>query len=231
MTEAEWLACEEEEEMFATLRAWVSSARRKWRLLALACLEQFRPHFPHRNDYSAVLEMIARDSEEEWTFDERLHALEMSTRILRLVVDDASEQRWHYVAEALAEALNDAVQHAWEIHVPFVASRCCAAAYYLATGGSAEARTREGRHQARLIREIFGNPFRPVPLDPLWLTSDVQALARGIYEERAFDRMPILADALQDAGCTNEDVLNHCRDANAAHVRGCWVLDLLLGKG
>jgi hypothetical protein len=67
-------------------------------------------------------------------------------------------------------------------------------------------------------------------LDPAWLTSDVVALARGIYEERAFDRMPILADALQDAGCDNDDVLTHCRDASATHVRGCWVVDLVLGK-
>ena len=80
------------------------------------------------------------------------------------------------------------------------------------------------------LREVFGNPFRPVTFDPAWLTSDVLALARGIYEERAFDRMPILADALQDAGCECDDILNHCRDANATHVRGCWALDLVLGK-
>jgi hypothetical protein len=84
--------------------------------------------------------------------------------------------------------------------------------------------------QTLLLRDIFGNPFRPVTIDPSWLTSDVMALARDIYDERAFDRMPILADALQDAGCTNEDVLNHCRDPKQVHVRGCWVLDLLLGK-
>jgi hypothetical protein len=80
------------------------------------------------------------------------------------------------------------------------------------------------------LHDIFGNPFRPVTLDPSWLTSDVVALARGIYDERAFDRMPILADALQDAGCDSEDVLNHCRDEKGTHVRGCWVVDLLLGK-
>lgn len=81
-----------------------------------------------------------------------------------------------------------------------------------------------------LAREVFGNPFRPVTVDPGWLTSDVCSLARGIYDERAFDRMPILADALQDAGCANNEVLSHCRDANQVHVRGCWVVDLLLGK-
>ncbi len=81
-----------------------------------------------------------------------------------------------------------------------------------------------------LIRDIFGNPFRPVAFDPAWRTSDVLLLARGIYDERAFDRMPILADALQDAGCTNDDILNHCRDTAQVHVRGCWVVDLVLGK-
>jgi hypothetical protein len=85
------------------------------------------------------------------------------------------------------------------------------------------------RKNAHLLHDIFGNPFRPVALDPAWLTSDVLALARGIYDERAFDRMPILADALQDAGCDSADVLGHCRSAGP-HVRGCWVVDLLLGK-
>ncbi|MCE9566332.1 MAG: hypothetical protein K8U57_30275 [Planctomycetes bacterium] len=80
------------------------------------------------------------------------------------------------------------------------------------------------------MRDIIGNPFRPVTTDPTWLTTDVVALATGIYEDRAFDRMPILADALQDAGCDNDDILNHCRNANQVHVRGCWVVDLVLGK-
>jgi hypothetical protein len=80
-----------------------------------------------------------------------------------------------------------------------------------------------------LLRCIFGNPFRPVTVDPEWLTSTVVALARGIYEERAFGRLPILADALQDVGCDNDDVLNHCRGVGP-HARGCWVVDLVLGK-
>jgi hypothetical protein len=82
---------------------------------------------------------------------------------------------------------------------------------------------------ADLLRDIFGNPFRSVALDRAWLTSTVVALARGIYADRAFDRMTILADALQDAGCDNEDVLNHCR-VEGPHVRGCWVIDLLTGR-
>ncbi|MBA4192079.1 MAG: hypothetical protein C0467_29220 [Planctomycetaceae bacterium] len=80
-----------------------------------------------------------------------------------------------------------------------------------------------------LLRELFGNPFRPVTVDPSWLTSTVNALAEGIYAYRAFDRMPILADALQDAACDNDEVLAHCRGPGS-HVRGCFVVDLLLGK-
>ena len=80
-----------------------------------------------------------------------------------------------------------------------------------------------------LLRDIFGNPFRPVTVLPEWRTSTVLALATGIYEEKAFDRMPILADALQDAGCSNEDILDHCRGPGP-HVRGCFLIDLILGK-
>ncbi len=80
-----------------------------------------------------------------------------------------------------------------------------------------------------LLRCIFGNPFRPVAIAPAWLTSTVVALAKGIYDERAFDRMPILADALQDAGCDGDDILAHCRGPGP-HVRGCWAVDLVLGK-
>jgi hypothetical protein len=81
----------------------------------------------------------------------------------------------------------------------------------------------------QLIHDVIGNPFRPAALDPAWRTETVLALATGIYEDRAFDRMPILADALQDAGCDNEDVLGHCRGPGP-HVRGCWVVDLVLRK-
>ncbi len=90
----------------------------------------------------------------------------------------------------------------------------------------------KGTTQYRLvnhIRDLFGNPFRPVAVDPAWLTSTAVAIAHGIYDDRAFDRLPILADALQDAGCENDDILSHCR-SEGPHVRGCWVVDLVLGK-
>ena len=91
--------------------------------------------------------------------------------------------------------------------------------------------------QATGDRIYFDGPISPFPgedpglprINPTWLTPDVVALARGIYAERAFDRLPILADALQDAGCDNADVLGHCRGPGP-HARGCWVVDLVLGK-
>jgi hypothetical protein len=84
--------------------------------------------------------------------------------------------------------------------------------------------------QSGLIRDIFGNPFRPASCSESWRTDSAVALARQMYDSRDFGAMPILADALQDAGCDNEDILAHCRDPKQVHVRGCWVVDLVLGK-
>jgi hypothetical protein len=81
-----------------------------------------------------------------------------------------------------------------------------------------------------VVRDVVGNPFRPVAFDPAWRTDTAMSLAHGMYESREFGAMPILADALQDAGCDSDDILSHCRDANGVHVRGCWVVDLVLGK-
>jgi hypothetical protein len=81
-----------------------------------------------------------------------------------------------------------------------------------------------------LVRCVFGNPCRPVAHDPSGLAITVLALARHMYDSRDFSAMPILADALQDAGCDNPDVLAHCR-GGGPHVRGDEVVDLLFGKG
>ena len=83
---------------------------------------------------------------------------------------------------------------------------------------------------APLLRDILGNPFRPVAFSPDWRTDTAVLLARQMYESREFGAMPILADALQDAGCDNPDILDHCRDTTLTHVRGCWVVDLVLNK-
>lgn len=79
------------------------------------------------------------------------------------------------------------------------------------------------------VREVLGETGTPDRLAPEWLTADVVALAHGIYTDQDFDRLPILADALQDAGCDDESVLWHCRRPGG-HVRGCWVIDLATGR-
>jgi hypothetical protein len=84
----------------------------------------------------------------------------------------------------------------------------------------------------RLVRDVFGNPFRPVRLDASWLQwhdGTVPKLARVIYDRRAFDRLPLLGDALSEAGRADDDILAHCRQPGE-HVRGCFVVDLALGK-
>jgi hypothetical protein len=86
--------------------------------------------------------------------------------------------------------------------------------------------------QCALVRDVFGNPFRRNIVDRAllaWNDGAIPKLAQAIYDDRAFERLPILADALEEAGCTNADILNHCRQPGE-HVRGCWVVDLLLGK-
>jgi hypothetical protein len=95
----------------------------------------------------------------------------------------------------------------------------------------AEASAQECRAQCELIRDVFGNPFRPIHLDRYWLDWNggfIACMARQIYEERRFQELPYLADALMDAGCGNEILLRHLH-VPQGHMRGCWVLDLLLG--
>jgi hypothetical protein len=99
------------------------------------------------------------------------------------------------------------------------------------TQGEVHAATerRERRAQADLLRDIFGNPFRPVTFNPAWRSVAAVKLAQAIYQERAFDRLPILADALEEAGCTDAEILTHCR-GGGEHVRGCWLVDLVLAE-
>jgi len=81
-----------------------------------------------------------------------------------------------------------------------------------------------------LVRCVFGDPFRPIEFSPDWRTDTALTLARQMYASRNFSAMPILADALQDAGCDNAHILDHCRGGNLGHIRGCWACDLVLGK-
>jgi hypothetical protein len=98
--------------------------------------------------------------------------------------------------------------------------------------GNEDAWWMERRKQTELIRCLFGNPFNSRSLDNVWLMwncGTVPKLTQAIYDDRRFSDLPILADALEEASCTDADVLSHCR-SEGPHVRGCWVIDLLLGK-
>jgi hypothetical protein len=98
---------------------------------------------------------------------------------------------------------------------------------------SIKANPKVKRKQTAILKDVLGPlPIRTVAIDPRWTAwnnGTIPAIARRIYEERAFHELPILADALEDAGCTDPDVLSHCRGPGP-HARGCWVVDLLLGK-
>jgi hypothetical protein len=94
-----------------------------------------------------------------------------------------------------------------------------------------------GKVAVGLLHDLFGNPFRPVAIDAGWLTPTVTSLAGAAYDGRAlplgeldFARLAVLADALEEAGCTNSELLGHLRGPRP-HVRGCWGVDLLLKKG
>jgi hypothetical protein len=87
----------------------------------------------------------------------------------------------------------------------------------------------KGATAASLCRDLFNNPFHPAVLDSKWLSPDVVEMARSIYAERSFDRLPEIANGLEKGGCTDKAVLDHCR-VPGEHVRGCWVLDTILEK-
>jgi hypothetical protein len=87
----------------------------------------------------------------------------------------------------------------------------------------------ERSQQAHLLRDIFGNPFRPVSLDRSRLNDKTRSVARTIYDKGLFADLPRLGRALKDAGCANQELLDHCQWPTR-HVRGCWVVDLVLGK-
>jgi hypothetical protein len=203
MTEIEWLSCPDPKVMLEFLRG--KTHERKLRLFAVVCRREymrFRPDIPADSLTSKYAE------------------------ITELYVDgEVTIKEWDEVRECIHGTFHhpDAYNHATdEIHT---ATCCC---YTDESTRDAETRI-ELAFLASIIHDIFANPFRPVTVDPRWLTETAVALANGIYEERAFDRMPILADALEDAGCDHADILSHCR-GDGPHVRGCWVLDLLLGK-
>jgi hypothetical protein len=217
VNEAEWLACADPTRMLGcspgrlstrTLLLWqVACCRRmgtivrsKWLRQAISVMEQVA-------DGDLPYSSLRGYSRERWeAFPALNHAGLWETAEAVLVVVERPDYP-SYASVSVVEAVT---------RVAHVAER-------------AAVRETEQRGHCDLVRDIIGNPFRPVSFDPAWRTETAVAVASQMYESRDFGAMPILADALQDAGCTSEDILNHCRGPGP-HVRGCWVVDLVLGK-
>jgi hypothetical protein len=206
MTETEWLACLEPKSMLHRNR--LNFNKRKLGIFACACCRMIW-HLLDKQQRQAV------EATEQF-------ADGIATRQMFLAVCGQIEADFR-PPTAASKAVVDA------INVLYVKEKSSAIACADFASGYASTADGNSAAQAALLRDIFGNPFRPVTLDPAWQTANVVALAQGIYAERAFERMPILGDALEDAGCDNADILNHCRQGGE-HVRGCWVVDLILGK-
>jgi hypothetical protein len=239
MTEAEWLECEDAKEMQRFLCETLNyhrrkAGRRKLRLFGCACCRQ---HWDFITDsrLRRALEFVERLADEpeikilldkvEKEVGQAITAIQLryltSTSLSR-------EMDRKNVEMLAAEAVNTLASS--RVDVSSSADRAMRSIVGETDLANHRAWRQRLQEMSLLLRDIFGPmPFRPVTFAPAWRTATVTSLAQAIYEERAFDRLPILADALEDAGCTHTDILNHCRQPGG-HVRGCWVVDLVLGK-
>jgi hypothetical protein len=209
MTEAEWLACEDPQPILEFLRGRASE--QKLRLLACGCCYHVYIGYEDGDEWAAV-EVSERYADGFATAHELSQARE--------------GMDWGDYRDSPAD-------HASSPDLERVAGGAAAAASLIRNNLSLADPDRSYQEeltaQVSFLRDIFGNPFRPVAFPPAWRTEAAVLLAAQMYEWRNFSDMPILADRLQDGGCDNDDILDHCRGPGP-HVRGCWVVDLVLGK-
>jgi bacterioferritin-associated ferredoxin len=221
MTEQEWLKCTDLLKMLEFLRDNGSASDRKLRLFACGRCRVLWAEMVDERSKQAV--------EVAEAFADRRGVSKKYRSMLR---DQRNE------AERLAiEAFYVAIKRVSREHPHAIAS--LSAVFAAGTNCiSVEPYLRPGFHfiepikVASILRELFGNPFRPITLDPAWLTWHdglLVSMAQKMYDNRDFSDMPVLADALEEAGCMNPDILEHCR-SGGEHVRGCWVIDALLGR-
>ena len=229
MNEAEWLACADPEPMLAPLGDWANE--NQLRLIVCACYRHWRVHkslLPPDHLTELVHEAIEHVERSCGALppDHVRYSLRNEIR------DRSGSSRLHLEQWDLKHVGIDLLMGGATIDDTIRNLRICRdlaakSATRQRAGTAYDAATRaELPGQAAIVREIFGNPFRAVAVSPDWRTDTAVALARQMYESRDFSPMPILADALQDAGCDNADVLDHCR-GSGPHVRGCWVVDLV----
>jgi hypothetical protein len=225
MTELEWLTSVTALPMLEYLRGKVSD--RKLRLIACACCRRVWDCFKEEKVPSEV------------ALSERYAECQASKRELKAARSRLGARGGYSAAWAASNALgaildnvahraaSNAAQSSIEFRIFLAMEKPNSDRLHARAASSVEHQKQTG-----LVKEIVGNPFQSITIDSVWLTATsrtVPKVARTIYDERAFDRLPILADALEDAGCDNTAILDHCR-SGGEHARGCWVLDLLLGK-
>jgi hypothetical protein len=235
MTEAEWLACEDPYPLQAFLSGNQLDCRRKCRLFSVACCR----HVIAYGD-GGLGDLVPANE----AFADGLIPEQEFQRLWVAAIRAAPQPAGGPAKYTWLAIKSEGLSSPFEVRCHSQAMYTCDAAVGAVWPESLEddadldelARHPDGhryfderRYQAALVRDIFGNPFRPVAFSPEWRTDTALALARQMYESREFSAMPILADALQDAGCDNEGVLSHCR-GEGLHVRGCWVVDLVHGK-
>jgi hypothetical protein len=238
MNEEQWLTCDDPRSMMEWLRTHRGESRRKrgrrrLRLFACACLRGIWRLLRQEGSRNAVC-VAERYADGDATESELAEAATGAVRArLREGGQIGNSPYWQSSEAAghVCEKRFDSGDHTSVTHASHSSANAWAMDRVRSTQGKhgAEFRARLAVH-ADWLRDIFGNPFRPVNFSPSWRTDTAITLARTMYESREFSAMPILADALQDAGCDKADILDHCRDPKRVHVRGCWVVDLLLGK-
>jgi hypothetical protein len=220
MDEREWMERNNLGKMLDFLES--GGSERKWRLFACACCRRIWHLLSEQWERSAI-EVGERYADELASSNElnrALRSLPASSNPADLAATYAVFSDWQ-----------------GSDHVAQIAGYAVGAVRYVSS--SRERQTKgeaEERGQAFLLHDLFGNPFRPVALNPAWRTPTVLALATAAYDHRILpsgrlepDRLAVLADALEEAGCDNADLLSHLR-GNGAHVRGCWAVDLALGR-
>ncbi len=218
MSGADWLACTDASVMLACLRGRGSA--RQLQLFGVACCRRMWHHLTAESQHA--LELIERFAEGEVNREE----LDAATSAAWNIEDLTKAHTELGAAVAVACLLSSAQMLADDYLRGLFKDGVWTSVIAAATTATINVPRAE---QALLLRDIFGNPFRPVPVDHVWSTSEAVAIAQRMYEKREFDCMATLADALEKAGCKNTDILNHCRQVGA-HVRGCWVVDIVLRK-
>jgi hypothetical protein len=251
MTETEWLACKDPRPMLEFLRG--KASERKLRLFACACVRRVWHLLDDQSSREAVEAGERRPDgpRKAWRalFERAHHAAGMlnirAHRERRAPGGKAAQARAAAASAAVGILQGSAVyNYASAGHLAAIGAsyRAAEAAKFAARAAGAAGRPgakTERIAQSKLVRDVFGNPFHPVTVDPAWLAwqgGTVRKLAGDADEGRRLPegtleatRVAVLADALEDAGCADAELLGHLRGPEP-HVRGCWAVDLLLGK-